>query len=172
MPTKILKRIWCKKCNNFELHQQHYPNWKDWFCLSCDTLYSDIKIKDIPSDKIEEQRKRYKENQKDQINRFLGELSLTPQEKNLREMLDLFSPPGSDYEIMESDAGQIALDKINREKKERERIRMNEIKEEAKKVVNRFKGLGRNDLCRCGSEIKYKKCCLQKIQKYEHDFGF
>ena len=26
---------------------------------------------------------------------------------------------------------------------------------------------GRNELCQCGSKIKYKKCCLKKEQKQE-----
>ena len=32
--------------------------------------------------------------------------------------------------------------------------------------------IGRNQLCPCGSGLKYKKCCLNKTKEENYCFGF
>jgi uncharacterized protein YecA (UPF0149 family) len=45
-------------------------------------------------------------------------------------------------------------------RKERENIRQNAVLWQAGTAVNRYKNVGRNDPCPCGSGRKFKKCCL------------
>jgi hypothetical protein len=45
-------------------------------------------------------------------------------------------------------------------RKERENIRQNTVLWQAGTAVNRYKNVGRNDPCPCGSGRKFKKCCL------------
>jgi uncharacterized protein YecA (UPF0149 family) len=60
---------------------------------------------------------------------------------------------------METDAGLLAIEKVEREKREAE--------QEAMRLdIEAHKGLGRNEVCKCGSGLKYKKCCLKRIQGY------
>ena len=40
--------------------------------------------------------------------------------------------------------------------------------EKSKKLVPKYKNVGRNELCPCGSGMKYKKCCLRKKQEIDH----
>lgn len=45
--------------------------------------------------------------------------------------------------------------------------------DKSKKNVPKYKNVGRNELCPCGSEMKYKKCCLRKKQEIDHfEFTF
>ena len=34
-----------------------------------------------------------------------------------------------------------------------------------KTIVNQQQKIGRNELCPCGSKIKFKHCCLKKVQQ-------
>jgi Protein of unknown function (DUF1186)/SEC-C motif len=45
-------------------------------------------------------------------------------------------------------------------RKEREKIQQNTVLWRAGTAVNRYKNVGRNDPCPCGSGRKFKKCCL------------
>jgi len=157
MPTRELRRIWCKTCNEFELHHYRFPNTEDWFCGACDTKYSPILLKDIPSDKLLEQRKRYKEYKKESIFNYL-QGALIPS----NPFMELFKD--ETVHITESDAGQRAIDEREQQKRaaayEKRRIEREKQMEEAKK----YSHLGRNDICICGSGKKYKKCCLDRIR--------
>ena len=45
--------------------------------------------------------------------------------------------------------------------------------EKSKKLVQKYKNVGRNELCPCGSGMKYKKCCIRKEQEINHyEFRF
>lgn len=157
MPTRELRRIWCKTCNEFELHYQNFPNWEDFFCSTCDTKYSSILLKDIPPKKIQEQRKRYKESNKGTIFNYMltGLLFNSPS-------MGLFED--ETVNIRESDAGQRVIDERERQKRaaiyEERRLLREKRLAEAKK----YSHLGRNDTCICGSGKKYKKCCLERIR--------
>ena len=163
MPIRELKRIWCKKCQKFELHQQYYPNWDDWFCQVCETAYTPIELREIPKEEIIKQRQRYKEWKKNEFEEVLGLMSGLGRRNTL---LDMFSEPGSDVKIRESDAGQKKLDEISKKIRDKKYEEQRQKREEEKAEMKKYKHLGRNDLCICGSGLKYKKCCLTKIQSY------
>ena len=40
--------------------------------------------------------------------------------------------------------------------------------EKLKKIIPKYKNIGRNEICPCGSGMKYKKCCLRKKQEINH----
>lgn len=174
MPTLHRYRVWCKKCDNFTLHTRDEfktpvnPEDNKLVCKTCNTVYSDIMLKDIPRDKLLEQRKRYSESQGNMFNSYLnlGSLFKTPEQRQLEEMVHMFSPPGSDIEIHESDAGQKEIDKIEGEKRKKEWEERKRIREAQEAEAAKYAKLGRNDICACGSGIKYKKCCLRKIESY------
>jgi len=45
--------------------------------------------------------------------------------------------------------------------------------EKLKRLIPKYKNIGRNELCPCSSGIKYKKCCLRKKQEIDHfEFTF
>jgi uncharacterized protein YecA (UPF0149 family) len=164
MPTRELKRLWCKKCNDWELFEQQYPNWTDWFCQKCETVHEKTLLSEIPEEKLIEQRKRFIEWNQKSMNKFMGEI-MRPEQRNLKELVHMFSPPGSDFEteIIESDAGQNQIDEEKRKKRAEKIQKELEEKEQVKKDLIKFKGANRNDTCPCGSGIKYKKCCLNKV---------
>jgi len=165
MPTIELKRIWCKTCQEFELHKQQYPNWEDWFCKKCETAYTSIKLKEIPKEKILEQRKRYSEYKNKQAEKLIAGMISGNYGNTYSE--NLFSEVGSNIRVQESDAGQRKLDE-RRAKKEEEKSEERRIRREEKKVeIAKYKRLGRNDKCICGSGLKYKNCCLLRIRSYE-----
>ena len=164
MPTQTYNRIWCKTCEEFELHSQ--PINGEFTCHLCETVYSDIKLKDIPKDKLIEQRKRYSKAESEKnlkfYNSFLkggyGGMGGNPLD-------DLFRDDWPNAEIQESDAGQRLIDekKLEKERIERERQREQRLKD--LELAAKYAKLNRNDICICGSLKKYKKCCLNKINR-------
>jgi len=167
MPVREYKRLWCKTCNDWELFEQHYPNWKEWFCKKCEKVHEPVLLSEIPEEKIIEQRKRYIEWNHSSMGKFMGEMMMTQEQRNLKELVHMFSPPGSDFEteIIESDAGQHAIDDEKRRKRAEEMAKYREEKEQIKQNLLKFKGIQRNDSCPCGSGKKYKKCCLEETEK-------
>lgn len=145
---KVYFRTWCKTCNDWELfYTPHFLGEPDGetTCKQCSKPIENITLGEIPKEKILEQRKRYKEQKS----------------RNFREMLSVFAlggfggAIGGGTRIVENDAGQKLIDeeRVKREAEERETFRV-----ESLKYVN----LGRNEKCKCGSELKYKKCCWAK----------
>jgi uncharacterized protein YecA (UPF0149 family) len=41
--------------------------------------------------------------------------------------------------------------------------RLSELESKGHELVKRIK-IGRNDLCPCGSGLKFKKCCINKVE--------
>lgn len=162
MPTIEYKRLWCKKCKDWELFEVSWGSDKTLKCKECGTVHEPAKLSEIPSEKIIEQRDRYNKSQSDSMNKMLGRMMMSPEESNLREMMHMFSSPGSshDVEIIEADAGQIELNRIEREKRQEAAIKRAAEKEEARIELSKYKNIQRNDLCPCGSGKKYKKCHL------------
>lgn len=158
-------RVWCKTCNDFVFHVKKEEDLK---CTHCDTIYSEILLKDIPDEKISEQRQRYKDHRKEEMNKVFKMLMENPEQKKTKELIHMLSSPGSDFdtEIHESDAGQKAIDEENKRIREAEMAERQRIKDEQKAEASKYKSLGRNDICICGSGLKYKKCCLTRIQSY------
>jgi len=166
MPTTHKYRVWCKTCNDFILHTKKEE--EDLKCGDCDTVYTEIFLKDIPEDKIIEQRVRYKDQKRAKLNETMRMFMESAESRKVKEMMHMFSPPGSSYEkeIYESDAGQKTIDEENAKIREAQLEEEKRIKDEQKEEAAKYKGLGRNDICVCGSGLKYKKCCLIKIESY------
>ncbi len=161
MAPRITKhRIWCKTCNEFTLHSRK-ELLNDKFplvCESCQTSYSDIKLSEIPDEKIIEQRNRFKESRRNDINNMFGSyLSLG--------LLQTFSDSGYEAEIIESDAGQRDIDNEKRQKDLERRNILLQKRHDDLELKKKFHNLGRNEKCLCGSGKKYKKCCWTKINK-------
>lgn len=165
MPIREYKRLWCKKCNDWELFEQQYPNPSEWFCKECESVHEKVFLSEIPEEKLIEQRERYKEKQKGSYTKYFEDIMSSPQERNMKELVHMFSPPGSDWEteIIESDAGQNTIDAEKRKKRGEERVKKVEEKEKVRQDLFKYKGIQRNDLCACNSGKKYKKCCLEKV---------
>jgi hypothetical protein len=165
MPIREYKRLWCKKCNDWELFEQQYPNPKELFCNECETVYANILLSEIPEEKLIEQRERYNEKQKESYTKLFGDFMSSPEQRNIKELAHMFSPPGSDWEteIIESDAGQHTINEAKRKKREEEINARIEEKEKVKQYLLKFKKIKRNDSCPCESGKKYKKCCLEKV---------
>lgn len=159
------KRIWCKTCNNFELHKQKYPNFDDWICKECGTKYTSIKLSEIPENKLKEQRKRYNDTKKNMISDVFLEVLKSPEQRTIEDLKHMFSPPGSDIEIIESDAGQRYIDEQEEKIRIEEKNKKLEQYQKDKEEVKRYKSLNRNDICICGSNKKYKNCCLKQIKE-------
>jgi hypothetical protein len=157
MPTRILKRQWCKTCQDYKTYQPKTLFEKEWLCDVCETPYTKTDISEIPQEKIEEQRKRWTEkNKRDFGNIYTSML--------LGFGLDAITSMSS-TEIKEADAGQREIDDEYRKQLEITRQKQLEIRKEKLELKEKYKNLGRNDICICGSGKKYKKCCLTKISK-------
>jgi uncharacterized protein YecA (UPF0149 family) len=73
----------------------------------------------------------------------------------------MLKEPGHDHtepDVNEDDAGQDAIDAAIKAKREADRLAEIQFKE-------KYHGAQRNDKCRCDSGLKYKKCCLPKVEK-------
>ncbi|HPI82626.1 MAG TPA: SEC-C metal-binding domain-containing protein, partial [Candidatus Paceibacterota bacterium] len=73
--------------------------------------------------------------------------------------------------ITESDAGQHAIDEQRRKKRAEEMAKYREEKEKMKEYLIKYKGIQRNETCPCGSGKKYKKCCLQDVEKKLQEYN-
>jgi len=69
----------------------------------------------------------------------------------------------SEYEIIESDAGQKYIDQRESDEAEIKRQERELQKEIDFEELSKYINLQRNNLCSCGSHKKYKKCCLPRI---------
>lgn len=162
MAPQITKhRIWCKTCNEFKLHSRKVlfgSGEQPLICETCKTEYSEIKLSDIPDEKLKEQRERYKISRRNDMNDIFGSyLSFG--------LLHAFSETGYEPKIVESDAGQNVIDEQVRKEREIKRNELLQKRNDDLELKKKFHNLGRNEKCRCGSGKKYKKCCWQKIQK-------
>lgn len=149
------RRIWCKTCNEFELHTQ---NDDKSICNECGTEYTDVFLKDIPTDKLEEQRERWKESQRKHMDETM-KMIMNPGYNRMKELIHMFSEPKQKIEISESDAGQEEIDKMEREEFQRKQEIKRRVNAQYQDYIKKFKGVNRNELCPCGSGLKYKKCC-------------
>lgn len=157
MPTITKYRLWCSSCQEWQLflHKIFSSSGEIEPCPVCSTPHADTPLENIPIDKINEQRKRYKEH-KNPFNSFFGLIL------SASSALD-FRPPGSDIQIVEHDAGQKAIDKKeDAEYTERQKIRAAETRAFLEEQT-KYTSLGRNNVCICGSGKKYKKCCWSKF---------
>ena len=164
MPTRTLHRIFCKKCNDYTLHDKVDPfsEANDWKCTHCGTIYTTITYGEIPEEKLEAQRERYKKQTKESYMNIFQEYM-----RPSNPLLEMFMEDITTTKVVEADAGQKYIDDKARE--ERNRLwEERELKRQAEREdAAKYVGLTRNDKCACGSELKFKKCCLPRIQSYK-----
>jgi len=133
-----------------------FPEDKDNVLIcKCGTQYTDIKLVDIDKDKRYIQQQRFKKQRSEnfrQITNIFGLIGMN--------QYGLFDTPNVGIQVVESDAGLEAIEAYERSEKRR-------IKDEEKAEVLRYKSVGRNDKCLCGSDLKYKKCCEGRISGYK-----
>lgn len=161
MPIQTYHRVWCKYCKEFTLHLKPFGKSK-LSCNNCKLEYQEMRLGDIPSEKIIEQRARYIKSESEFASTLFGSyLNIGV------NVLDAMMSETSDTEIIESDAGQKEIDEISR--KEREEVQRNrqENRIKEKEQLEKFRNLRRNDKCLCGSKKKFKKCCWNKIQNIQ-----
>lgn len=100
-------------------------------------------LDEIPIEKVEEQRRRYKDKKMVGVMNAIGFASHGFQ----------FGGGSSNDNIVEDDAGQFLLDQAAKEERER-------IRDARKTHEEKFRHVGRNEPCLCGSGLKFKKCCI------------
>jgi uncharacterized protein YecA (UPF0149 family) len=178
MPTIEYQRLWCTKCKDWELFELPWGledrGKKELVCKKCGTVHTPTKLSEIPKEKLLEQRERYNEKQKESYTKLFGEFMMTQEERNIKEIMHMFSEPGSDVYIIESDAGQREIDKIEREARWKGAQEREAAKEEARQKLSIYRKVQRNDTCPCGSGKKYKKCHLNENNALmlEHNLRF
>jgi uncharacterized protein YchJ len=170
MPNQIKKRTWCTTCQEFELFESHLTSGttvldaegkeiKKLSKTSCDTCgneYVPYSLSEVPEEKILEQRERYRQMKKTEFIKMLSAYQDMSRSNILADMMREVSDRPVGYSVKEDDAGQEAIDSAERAAREAKRREEIEFKES-------YRGAHRNDKCRCGSENKYKKCCLPKV---------
>ena len=161
MPTTYLHRLWCKTCKDWILHKKAWKAVSPHKCKDCDAVHERILLSKIPKDKILEQRERYEESTKKDFNNMLSGIMSGIGDKPI----DLFSEDWPEPIIVESDAGQKKIDEKIAEKRKKEYEQKNLERQKQREEALKYKNLGRNDICLCGTGKKYKKCCQPKIDK-------
>ena len=157
MPQIIMQRLWCKSCADWKLFDKNIGD-EELKCYTCKTDHVNTLLSEIPEEKLLEQRKRYKEEKSRQFRETMGLM-------NMMGLNPRMSIPGiSEIDrILESDAGQITIDKLREEQRKVAR-------QTALDDIAAHKHLGRNDKCPCVENVtlnrKYKQCCLKRIQNY------
>ena len=154
MPTPRPKhRTYCKTCKDFTVHTS------DYICRTCGTEFTSYFPSEVDSILVEQQRKRYSKQQKEDL---LGLYGAFIQGSGIQAMLET----SNEFErgrIIECDAGQKEID--NQRKEQRE-----QIKKKGQEILNdyntNYKHLNRNDKCTCGSGKKFKQCHLLHFKKY------
>lgn len=151
MPTQPTSyRKWCKNCKDWEIFTPEFG--KELTCNTCECISESYRLSEIPIEKLEEQRIRWVKQRRSNFSTLI----------NFAEILSYYDNSiGYDHSnLIESDAGQQAIDDKKTADWKAECARK-------KDEVNKYRSIGRNDLCLCGSQKKYKKCCWSKIQSYK-----
>jgi uncharacterized protein YchJ len=162
MPTQTYYRLWCKTCQDYIQHSIPFKVGAKMTCGTCQSIFEDTPLSEIPEEKVVEQRQRYKESK-------AKATSLSPFTRAMFGMgggIDAMFRETPEVKIVEADAGQRELDEIEMKRLSEEYREAMKHKEFLRIERLRYKALGRNDICICGSEKKYKKCCLPRIEKY------
>ena len=170
MPSQIKRRTWCTTCQEFELFESHLTSETTVLdaegkeikkvskttCDTCGNEYVPYALSEVPEEKILEQRAKYKKMKKEEFIKMLSAYQDMSKSNILADMMRDVSDRPVGFTVREDDAGQEAIyaaEKAAREAQQLADIAFKEI----------YRGAQRNDKCRCGSDNKYKKCCLPKV---------
>jgi hypothetical protein len=172
-------RTFCKTCDDFVFHEEIFYDqagdkrhlfkgiidaesesfFEDikkpiYVCNTCNTVFTPYNLRYIDKEKIEAQRQRFKAQRRSNFHKTM----------NLFSMIGFTNsfPDLKEGKYFEADAG------LEREEELRRQI-VKERKEMQQAELQKFKDVGRNDKCLCGSGKKYKKCCLAIHS--EHGYG-
>jgi hypothetical protein len=170
MPSTIKKRTWCTTCQEFETFESHLTSettvldaagkeikkFSKTTCDTCGNEYVPYSLSEVPEEKILEQRERYRQMKKAEFIKMLSAYQDMSKSNILADMMREVSDKPVGYTVKEDDAGQEAIDEAERAQREATRAAEQEFK-------SRYHGAQRNDKCRCDSGLKYKKCCLPKV---------
>lgn len=165
MPTAIpRRRTWCSTCQDFSIFTTTMGSTEEGkfsttVCDTCESAQMSYVLTEVPEEKLIEQRARYNEQRRKQFMNMLNTYSKELSRNNI--LADMLREPSSvplESDIKEDDAGQEAIDAAIKAKREADRLAEIEFKE-------KYHGAQRNDKCRCESGLKYKKCCLPKVEK-------
>jgi len=171
MPSTIKKRTWCTTCQEFELFESHLTPHETIIidsqgseikktskttCDTCGNEYVPYSLSEVPEEKILKQRERYRQMKKTEFIKMLSAYQDMSRTNILKDIMAEVSDRPVGYTVKEDDAGQEEIDAAERAAREAKKLADIEFKE-------RFRGAQRNDKCRCGSDNKYKKCCLPKV---------
>lgn len=158
MDELMFYRFYCKTCNDYVLHIRNDSGCK---CKECCTEYIPVKYKDIPEDKLLKQRERYKVYKSNQ----------------LHSMFDMYTNPLSTlfstvfkHNVIEADAGQKSIDDAEKKERQKKYDQYDKDKADVEIELEKYKDVSRNDTCICGSNRKYKKCCLTKLTTRRLEF--
>jgi uncharacterized protein YchJ len=170
MPNPIKKRTWCTTCQEFETFESHLTSGTTVLdaagkeikklskttCDTCGNEYVPYSLSEVPEEKIQKQRARYKKMKKEEFIRMLSAYQDMSRSNILADMMREVGDKSIGYTVREDDAGQEAIDSEERAQREASRLAEQEFKA-------KYHGAQRNDKCRCDSGLKYKKCCLPKV---------
>lgn len=154
-PQPTYYRLYCKECGTYRLHNFIDEEKNLYECRYCNHIHVPEKLSIIPQEEQIAQRRRYKEANFNDI------MSLFAQPRYSIFGPEFWEESDSNAIIIESDAGQKEIDRINREEARKEYEEYKAAKEEYDVF---YKHLNRNDKCACGSGKKYKNCCINKFK--------
>lgn len=168
MPTRTFNREWCKFCKEWELFDKRILKKDDGklfdgplTCRNCKNEYEETLLKDIPKEKIIEQRERYKKYEENNLNSVFMMMA----RGGLSNVGGMNESWPDDTDIIENDAGQYMIDKKNKEIRDEKINKLLNKRQKDLELKAKYHKLGRNDLCICNSGKKYKRCCWNKIYK-------
>jgi hypothetical protein len=173
MQRKIYKkRLWCEKCKDFTIHDTVQVSDTEYryfdsiyfdlegdgeqVCSCCGKQWVAAPIKEMDPEKVALQRERYKNQRRRRFSESMMAFSMLACSNPL---FGIFDEVGISKEIIESDAGLLYEERVVNE-------RMVAKRNERNAELQKFSKVNRNDICLCGSGLKYKKCCLKKHKEY------
>lgn len=174
MPNPIKKRKWCITCQEFEIFESRLTDETTVLdadgkeikkiskttCDTCGNEYVPYILSEVPEEKIQEQRARYKKMKREQfitmLNAYQNMGTSMGRSNIFADMMGDASDRFIGFTVQEDDAGQEEIDAAERAEREATRLAEQEFKA-------KYHGAQRNEKCRCDSGLKYKKCCLPKV---------
>lgn len=155
MPTKTYTRTWCSSCKDFTLWHKPFEGY--FQCKDCGDTATTYLTSEIPDEKYREQVQRWKNSENKKFSKMFGAL-LNPSSFH---QMNWFNER-HEVIIKEDDLGyQERRDNLRAKENEERKVK----KEEQERLKSLYKGLTRNDKCGCGSGLKFKNCCLPKINE-------
>jgi hypothetical protein len=149
--TPAQHRKWCAKCADWKPFNKTESKY---YCADCTEEFVETNLSDIPVEKVEEQQNRFRSQRREDFQQMMAVYRWMQENPNQKYPEEI-----KRNEIMEDDAGLLAIEDAERTKREAEH-------EAALADVAAHKHLGRNDKCPCSSGKKYKQCCLNRIKEY------